>query len=173
MNKIDGTLRQGRDDDDETALTLASKTGSRETVQYLITDLEFDIHEKGSDGSNCFLSAAKAGNIENMKHLNSVDKTLRLARNCDHDTALTLASGTGSKEAVEYLITELEVDIHETGFHERNCFLRAAEGGKIETMRYLNSIDKTLSRTSGSDHSTSLTLASQYASKETVKYSRF
>jgi len=30
-------------------------------------------------------------------------------------------------------VKNLEVDIHEIGFNGRNCFLRAAAGGKIET----------------------------------------
>ena len=55
------------------------------------------------------------------------------------DTALTLASEYGSKETVEYLITELKVDVRETGHQERNCFLNAALGGKIETLEYLYS----------------------------------
>ena len=63
-------------------------------------------------------------------------------------TVLTIASCFGTKEIVELLIDHFKVDITETGFLYSNCFLTAVLGGKIETMKYLHSIDDKLVNTS-------------------------
>ena len=43
------------------------------------------------------------------------------------------------KDTVQSLIEEIGMNPTETGFLGRNCFLSAAAGGKIETLKYLNS----------------------------------
>ena len=105
-----------------------------------------------------------------MRYLHSLDDTLFRARDENNDTALTLAGYYGSEEAVNYLITELKVDVRETGENGRNCFLSATEGGKIDMMRYLHSLDDTLCRARDENNDTALTLAGYYGSKESVEY---
>ena len=67
------------------------------------------------------------------------------------------------------MITELKVDIRETGYNGRNCFLSAVRGSKIDTMKYLHSIDETLCQARDITKSTALNLACLYSSKETIE----
>ena len=61
--------------------------------------------------------------------MHSIDKTFCEAKDDNDDTALTLASRLDLKETVELLINGCNVDIHQTGYYGRNCFLTAAIGG--------------------------------------------
>ena len=49
---------KGRDNNGDTALTLAGALGSKETVKLLINEFNADVHELGAYGRNCFLIAA-------------------------------------------------------------------------------------------------------------------
>merc|ERR1712038_1589829 len=73
-------------------------------------------------------------------------------------------------EAIQYLIEELEMNVNETGLFGRNCFLQAAEGGKIETMRYLNLVNPELKNDRDDDENTALSLAASHADLETVEF---
>ena len=146
----------------DTPFTNACYTSDLRIVQSFLNKSFDHIRETGYRGQNGFLRAASGDKIDTMRYLHTIDETLYQAKDDQKDTALCLSSKLGSKQTVEFLITELKVDIHETGFLGRNCFLQAATGGKIETMKYLNSIDATLTRARGTDDSTSLTLASQF-----------
>ena len=81
-------------------------------------------NDSGSRKLKSFLAAPRRKLIDVMRYLNSVDETLIQERDDDDDnTALTLASEYGSKDTVEYLLTELKVDIHETGFLEQQRYM--------------------------------------------------
>ena len=138
----------------DTPFTDACYTGDLRIVQSFLNKSYDYIRETGHLGQNGFLRAASGDEIDTMRHLHSIDKTLSQAKDDRKDTALCLSVEHGSKQTVEYLISELRVDIHETGFYKRNCFLRAAQGGKIETMKYLNAIDETLSQGRDIDNDT-------------------
>ena len=56
---------------------------------------------------------------------------------------MTFSARYSSKEIVQYLIENVDININDTGFgitgrFRRNSFLEAAHGGKIETMNYLD-----------------------------------
>ena len=159
LHSIDENLCKGKNEDGDTALTLASRFGSKETVELLIKEFNADIHELGFQGRNCFLSAASGDKHETMRFLHSIDGYLCKGKDKNGDTALTLASKFGSKETVELLIKEFNADIHELGFNHRNCFLCAAGGDKHETMRFLHSIDGNLCKGKDKNGVTALALA--------------
>ena len=71
--------------------------------------------------------------------MNSDFPELKNARDNHNDTALTLAAEFADKDSVQFLIEEIGINPTETGFQGRNCFLSAARGRKIETLKYLNS----------------------------------
>ena len=58
-------------------------------------------------------------------YLHSVYENLCKGKDESGNTALNLASSFASKEIVELLIKEFNVDIHELGYKGRSCFLRA------------------------------------------------
>merc|ERR1712178_33796 len=59
-------------------------------------------------------------------------------RDDERETALTSAARLADKDTVQFLIEKVGINPTETGFQGRNCFLSAASGGKIETLKYLN-----------------------------------
>ena len=128
----------------ETTLTRASAYSEAETVKILFAEFNADIYELGFRGRNLFLRATEGDKIDTMRYLHKIDENLCKGKDKEGDTALTLASKFGSKETVEVLIKEFNADIHELGLNGQNCFLRAATGGKIDTMRFLHKIDKNL-----------------------------
>jgi len=170
LHCLDSNLWLAKNDDNDTALTLASKFGFKETVELLINEFGVDIYETGFRGRNCFLSAAEEGNIDIIKYLHCIDENLCRAKDEDSQTSLTLACRSASKETVELLLDVIKVDIYETGFRGRNCFLSAAEGGKFDTMQYLFSKNKNLCREKDEENDTALTLASRSGTKETVEF---
>ena len=86
------------------------------------------------------------------------------------DTVLNFASRRSSKETVRFLIDEFKLDVRETGHKERNCFFAAIEGGKIDLLKYLHSVNETLVNATDDDGSTALIFASAVGSKESVQW---
>merc|ERR1712154_200860 len=128
--------KNGKDDSQGNALGSAARFADKNTVQFLVETLEVDETETGFNGRNCFLLAASGARIETMKYLNSKFPDLKNGKDDNQHTALTLAAELADKNTVQFIIEQLEMDETETGFMGRNCFLQAAAGGKIETMRY-------------------------------------
>ena len=139
MNLYFPELKNERDENKDTALTLAAQHSDKDTVQFLIEEIRMNPTETGFQGRNCFLEAAYGGKIETLKYLNLKYPELKNERDDLGRTALTLAAKFADKDTVQYLIQEVRMSTTETGYKGRNCFLRAAEGGKIETLKYLNS----------------------------------
>ena len=164
-----GSDIHSNDEVNATGLTLASERGATEIVELLIKKYNSDVHKTGFVGRNCFLAAAEGGQLETLKFLHSVNKTLFQATDDNGDTALTLACTFGEKATVEWLISELRVNFHETGRFGRNCFLSAACGGKIEIMKYLHTVDEDLCQARDDDSNTALIIASRYGSKDSVE----
>ena len=169
LYSIDNQLCEERDENGDTVLTLASGFGKTETVKLLIEDLKVNINSFSLNGQNCFLRAAHEGKHNTMRYLHSVDLNLCKATDREGNTALILASKFGLKETVELMIKEFDANIQEIDASGRNCFLVAAKADKVDTIRYLYSIDKTLCKRKDEDSNNVLTLASEHASAETVK----
>merc|ERR1712110_133225 len=160
LDSLESNLKHGRDDERNTALTLASRYASKETVQFLINDFGIDPSALGFVGRNSFLSAAVGSKIETLRYLNDKYPSLKNARDDESDTALTLASEIANKATVQFLIEEVGLDPSELGMDGRNSFLCAAKGGKLETLRYLNGIDPSLKNERDGWEDSALSLAS-------------
>ena len=170
LHSIDNTLIMAREHDGNTALCLATQLPSKDMVEYLITELKVDRYETGYKGRNCVLTAARTDKLEMLKYLHSIDHTLIMARDDDGDTALCLAGRNASKKTVEYLITELKVDIHETGHLGHNCILAAITRDKIDNVIYLNSIDPMLIEAITELEETAWNMAVEYNSEHSVEF---
>merc|ERR1712110_1202135 len=170
LNSINPSLKHGRDDEESTALTLASEHGNKTTVQFLIEEAGLNTSLVGYEGENAFLCAAAGGKLETLRYLNSINPSLKNSRSNQKHTALTLASEAGSKATVQFLIEEAGLNPSVVGFEGRNAFLCAAAGGQLETLRYLNSINPSLKNARDDDHYTALWLAAYYGKTEVVNY---
>ena len=128
-------------------LTFAPEFVDKNTVKFLIEGLGMSVTKHRCDSRNCFLSAALGGKIETMKYLNSNFPELKYQRDNWNDTSLTSAAWVSNKETVQFLIEEMEINVTETGYEGRNCFLRAAEQCELETLKYLQGVKGTQGET--------------------------
>ena len=148
LNQKNPKLKEQRGDYGNFALSLAVSKPDLKTVKFLIEEVQVNIHMTGTayenKGQNCFLVAAYRGEIEIMRYLNSKNSELKKKRDSSRNTALTLASTNADLETVKFLVEEMKMNVRAVGEFGRNCFLTAASVGRIEIMRYLNSIDDSL-----------------------------
>ena len=170
LNFRNSELKNSKDNDYETALTLAVRFADFETVKFLIEEIEIDINQTGRNGRNCFLEAAYEKKNDIMRYLNSRNSGLKNAKDDYNNTALTLAVHSADTATVQFLIEEIQVEINETAFKGRNCFLLAAEEGNIEMMSYLNSKNSELKNGKDNNNDTALHLAVIYADLEIVQF---
>ena len=160
-----------------TVLTIASAFGSKKVVKLLIREFEVDVEETGFLGFNCFTAAVLGNKIKTMRYLDSINKNQCNGKaeddgNWPGETTLTWACEFSEVGTVKILFAEFNADICELGFRRRNLFLKAAKGGKIDTMRFLHKIDKNLCKGKDREGDTALNLASLFGSKETVEVLR-
>ena len=59
-------MKNERDDERDTALTLAAYFADKDTVQFLIEEIGMNPTETGFQGRNCFLSAVRDGTQINL-----------------------------------------------------------------------------------------------------------
>merc|ERR1712110_78600 len=170
LDSLESNLKHGRDDERNTALTLASRYASKETVQILVEEMNFNVSEVGAIDRNSLLSAARGGKDDTVRYLLSVDPSLKNTRDYEESTVLTLASEYANKSTVQFLINDFGIDPSALGFVGRNSFLSAAVGSKIETLRYLNDKYPSLKNARDDESDTALTLASEIANIATVQF---
>ena len=126
-----------------------------------------------------FLAAIQHGQHHKIKLLHEKDATLMYSKhkigfypNTGKDvygTVLNFATKIASKKTVSFLIEEFKLDIQEVGQDGLNCILTAVEGGHIETVNYLHSLDTNLIKAKDRNGYGALCLASAFASKEMVQ----
>ena len=87
LHTIDENLFKEKDKNENTALTLASYFGTKETVKLLIKEFNADIYERGSKGRNCFLQAVLGGKHDTMRYLYKNDENLCKGKDGDGDTS--------------------------------------------------------------------------------------
>ena len=153
----------------DTVLNYAIGIGSKKTVIFLIEEFKLDIREIGAFGRNCIFSAFVGRKFEIAKYLHSLDKTLIRAKDVDGNPGLCFASGSSSKEIVQWLIEEVKCDILETGFKGGNCILAAIAYDEIETVNYLHSVDGNLIKAKDENGIDALMLAIVNASVEMIQ----
>ena len=111
LNKIvDDSVKRSRDKDQDSALTLAAKSGNKETVKYLVEELKFDPAYRGWHGRNAFLIAASGGQIEILRYLDKiVDDSVKRAVDNNNESALDLPKKAikNREETVKCLVEEL------------------------------------------------------------------
>merc|ERR1711976_879351 len=95
-----------------------------------------------------------------MEYLDSLDPELKNDKDHKGNTALTLAARKADVATVKFLIETYNMKPQETG----------SSGGKIEIMKYLDSVDPDLKNDKDDKEETALTLAASFADLSTVKF---
>jgi len=149
------------DNNGNTPLFLAVEFADESTVRYLIEELGADIEvqtkntRKFIEGQNCFHVGAASdlrpytvdyGGLKEIQYeifnilnyLNSINSELKNVKDSFENNALHVATSIGNTKMVKFLIEELGMDVTETGYEGRNCFLSAVISGNLETVVYLN-----------------------------------
>jgi ankyrin repeat protein len=107
LNSKDPNLKHARDDNRDTALTLASQFANTETVQVLVEDMGLNISDVNFHGRNSFLVAVAGRKIETLLYLNSKDPNLKNAYDKYGNSASDLASQYANNETVQLLASLL------------------------------------------------------------------
>ena len=173
LNAINSSLKYDLDSNKGSALTLAGLFGKQNTVEYLLDELKIDPLTNsgyGNEQRSVFLGAASQGNIILLKYLNTKFPNLKYERDSEQNNALGFACEFADKKTVQFLIERLQINYNETGFRKRNCFLSAAAGHKIETLKYLDSNYPELKNERDAKDSTALGLAASWARPRTIEF---
>ena len=143
-----------------------------ELLRWLIEEADFNIEESCYclGGSDFVLSVIECSDIETLKYLHSLDKTLVKATNHDSDTALCIAVQESRNETIKNLLEDIKIDIKETCYNGRNCVLKAVSADRLDILKHLHSIDDTLIMAKDHDGETALCLACRFVSKSMVEY---
>jgi len=116
-------LVEARDLNNETALTLASEFGSKETVELLIGELNADIHATNDSGYICFFSAFVGAKIETLRYLHSVDSSLCQQTDNNGNTVWNLVRSNTTKACIEFLFNiQIPMQVSKM-FEEEECVI--------------------------------------------------
>lgn len=157
-----------RNNDNNTALHLASSTGSLDIVKDLVELVEIDKNSRGFEQRTPFMYAAESGYINTVKYL--IDKG---ANYNDTDkkgsTGLHLAARNGKLSVLEYLIESVHGDVNSKGFLKRTPLMYAVEGGDINVVTYI--LSKGVNHNAKDEHgNTAFHIAAWYGRIKLVKY---
>ena len=132
-------LIDGKDGNDDTAITLACKNADFETVK-LLDNLGANSNQTGMDGRNALLCAASSGEKDIIKYYHSKnDQLIHFTdRNGDNAFLLACKNHRNDIETVQLLV-ELGVDINQTDKWGRNGLFCAAIGNKVDHIKFLHS----------------------------------
>ena len=106
-------LRLNTDNLGNTALHIACKFGSLETVQYILDEIRFPSNTHNIDSQTCLHLASKHGQLSIVNYLTRSNKCDPLVYNSDGNTPLHLACLAGHYDIFKMLFTTTKYDIHE------------------------------------------------------------
>merc|ERR1711881_219383 len=116
------------------------------------------------------MGAAIGGKTDTLKYLISIDSNLKNHKDNYNASALNFAAEYADKATVKFLVETLRMDTKNVARKGRTPFLYAVLKGKIETVKYLDSIDSDLKNARDTYGGSALTVAAEYANKATVKF---
>ena len=138
-------------------------------AQFVWTDPD---EEKFKEQRAYYFHAARTGNIELMRSLYKENPSMATSRNENNETIWLPAVRHADKNTVQYIVEFLKfhsiLNVNETDHKGRNCFHLAAQGGKLETLKYLNSNFPELRNSRDNEGKTALDLAKEEKQKEVV-----
>jgi len=133
----------------DTALTIAAKFSTLNTVKFLIETVKFDPFERGYLGRNAYHWACVEGNFQVIKYLKSNYPGIQKLTDSKEQTGFLLACIYSDTETLEQLY-QLEQKSHygdndttdffdnELGFMGRNCLQLAVVASNFLNLKFLN-----------------------------------
>ena len=162
LQKLYPSLVFSKDEDENTPLTLSCLHSNTNITELLVNKLGADFKQTGNLKRTPFQCAVLSKNKSTLmffKELynkyksqedfdgkradikNSHFKKLFQSKDANKDTALTLACQYANKSIIELLIQEFNCKITETGENDKTCFIAAVQGGNIEIIEFVASLD--------------------------------
>merc|ERR1711879_21064 len=130
-------LCKALDDNNESALLLASKYTDEYVMRFLVEETGADPTQLGVYRRTACLHAAYHGNLAIVKYLNEVSPASCDAVDTSNHSALHFASEYGDLKTVKWLVEVKEMDTDSRGYAGRTACLAAASKGKLENMEFL------------------------------------
>ena len=154
--------RSGVDKNGDTMLTLVSKYGTAEMLQYLLDNDVDDLFETGENGKTPLLAACSGkGNLKKLKILIDNDANINV-KDDNGDNCLTLAAGDGDRQMLEFLV-ENGADINKKGADDRTALLSACcTSGNLENLRYILKETNANKKAKDSDGDNCMTLVAEF-----------
>ena len=120
------------------AYTYAYK-GAEETVNYLITLPQCNVHEEDNAGETCLHWACRKGFLDTAKYLIRERQCNLANKNRDGLNCLHIACRYGKMNIVTYLLKECHLDVQEKDTYGRTCLHWTCENGNVNILRTLSS----------------------------------
>ncbi|XP_067668435.1 putative ankyrin repeat protein RF_0381 isoform X2 [Haliotis asinina] len=138
---VDLLVRQGsdlslRDNDDNTALHVASIKGHLKIVRYILSKKPVDVNITGHCNRTAVMAAARFGHREVFDFLVKNGSDL-LTVDSDRNNILHIACIGGNVEIVKYILTKVQVDINSKGHSGMTPVMLASYLGHLSVFQLL------------------------------------
>ena len=143
------------DDNGKTALTYIYDQDREDIIHYYVDSSNYAINGRTYKDKALLYAAAEKGQFIGFKHIcQSMSNNLvnvmqdKLSRETDYEgnTALHLACMFGHLEVVQYLASEIKIDLEILNLDGQTCIHLASKHGQFLIMQYLSSINANMSR---------------------------
>ena len=158
------------DDNGKTALCYIYNQDREDIINYYVDSSNYEINERTYKDKALLYSAAEKGQFIVFKHIcqsmannlvNMMQDTLSHTTDAKGNTALHLACMFGHLEVVQYLASEIMLNLDILTLDGQTCFHLASKHGQFLVMQYLSSINANIS-CKNKNGSTPLHTACQY-----------
>ena len=165
------------DDNGKTALCYIYDQDRQDIINYYVDSSNYDINGRTHKDKALLYAAAKKGQIIGFKHIcqsmsndlvNVMQDKLSHETDTNGNTALHLACIFGHLEVVQYLASEIKLNLDILNLDDQTCFHLASKHGQFLVMQYFSSINANIS-CKDKNGSTPLHIACQYGCLNIVK----
>ena len=158
------------DDDGKTALCYIYDQDIEDIIHYYVDSSNYDINGRTHKDKALLYAAAEKGQFIGFKHIckamannlvNVMQDILSHVTDTKGNTAQHLACTFGHLEVVQYLASEIKLNLNILNVDDQTCIHLASEHGQFLVMQYLSSINANVSCKNGNG-STPLHIACQH-----------
>uniref|UniRef100_A0A6P7GM07 Uncharacterized protein LOC114338408 n=1 Tax=Diabrotica virgifera virgifera TaxID=50390 RepID=A0A6P7GM07_DIAVI len=152
----------------QTLVHKAVKSGGLKVLQYLVEDCKLDVNVSDVDGNLPAHRAAELGYVETLKYLKDKGANLSISNN-QNQTLVHKAVESGGLKVLRYLVEDCKLDVNVSDVDGNLPAHKAAELGYVETLKYLKGKGANLS-ISNNQKQTLVYKATQSGDLEVLKY---
>lgn len=144
-----GVLPNVQDENGNSLLLLAARSGNLTRVQTCVELYKLDIHHKNGTGENALMKAAEVGSVAICEYLLTKGISIN-AENAKGETALFYALTTDTRLAFDFLLKQ-GADIQHTTSDGNSLLMKCAQERNDDMMNYLISLGVNLHHKNNSD----------------------